>query len=457
MARSGSLPGRRTAVPIKVAIAATAALIAWGEARRHRALSQQRRANAAEVTALRDELASHEAAATRLAHDLVPTAVRRVQQGAFEHEALAGLVSDAEQGAKWEPAHQAVLTALVHAVETQEGLRDSAQRALVNLAHRVQATVHKQAVELRAMQEKHGDHPGFSEDLALVDHYNALTGRLFDSIAVLSGAPPIRQWRKNVALINVLRGAMSRIKDYQRVDLGAVADLAVTGSAVEPLIHALAELLDNATHYSPPGSRVSLTASEVQSGVAITVEDTGLGLTEEARARAEAVLAHAGAELDLNDLGETPRLGLAVVGRLSRENGFTVRLQSRVPSDDAGSDSGPGVRAILTVPRELITESPVPGGEIARAATLPPSKPRSGREAKESTQNAKPELSYTPEGLPRRTRRSSSAAPRTSRRNNSPQAPAGPGAAPGAWLDDFRGETPDSGDQGSEVSTEKES
>ncbi|MFD7558304.1 ATP-binding protein, partial [Streptomyces sp. NPDC059835] len=92
---------------------------------------------------------------------------------------------------------------------------------------------------------------------------------------------------------SVMRGAMSRIIDYQRVELHSVTEVAVVGPVVEPLIHTIAELLDNATRYSPPHTRVHLTAVEVQSGIAVEIEDGGLSMSEEARGRAERMRAQA--------------------------------------------------------------------------------------------------------------------------------------------------------------------
>ena len=135
------------------------------------------------------------------------------------------------------------------------------------------------------------------------------------------------------------------ILDYQRVELHSVADVAVVGPAVEPLIHALAELLDNATRYSPPKARVHLTAGEVHAGIAIEIEDGGVGLSEEAREPCRAAcLKEAQAGIDLNDLGEAPRLGLAVVGRLvagvrlpGLAAAFGVRRRARGPGRAARS------------------------------------------------------------------------------------------------------------------------
>lgn len=250
------------------------------------------------------------------------------------------------------------------------------------------------------MEDRHGQDPEVFGDLLHLDHRTALIGRLADSIAVLGGARPGRQWQRNVPLFNVLRGAMSRIIDYQRVDLHSVAEVGVLGSAVEPLIHALSELLDNATRYSPPQTRVHLTATEIQSGVAIEIEDAGVGLTDEARGRAERALAQSSSSgLDLDDLGESPRLGLAVVGRLSHTNNFKVSLRLSAYG---------GVRVVLIVPPDLITATPVPGGAVAKAASLPPPrrsvgpKRRSGVTAEEPVPAASPRGAN---GLPQRRRR----------------------------------------------------
>lgn len=216
----------------------------------------------------------------------------------------------------------------------------------MNVARRVQAIVHQQAHEMREMEDRHGRNPDVFGDLLRLDHGTALIGRLADSISVLGGARPGRQWSRAVTLYSVMRGAMSRIIDYQRVELHSVSEVAVVGPIVEPLIHTLAELLDNATRYSPPHTRVHLTAVEVQSGIAVEIEDGGLSMSEEARGRAEKLLAQAQSGIDLNDLGETPRLGLAVVGRLAQAYGFQVSLRSSAYG---------GVRAVVIVPQHLIT------------------------------------------------------------------------------------------------------
>ncbi|WP_225992747.1 sensor histidine kinase [Actinomadura rudentiformis] len=416
-----------------------AAVALWAEVRRDRAISGMEREHATEMADLRRRLALQEAATFRLARELLPAAVERLRQGALAEEALGELLSSPGLDLELREAHHAVLRSVLDVVDAQEGFHDSAQRAFVNIARRVQAIVHQQAQDLREMEDKHGDDPEVFGDLLHLDHGTALIGRLADSIAVLGGARPGRQWRQDVPLFNVLRGAMSRIADYDRVDLHSVAEFAVVGPTVEPLIHALAELLDNATRYSPPQARVHLTAVEVQTGVAVEIEDAGIGLTEEARVRAEAALAQSSGGLDLDDLGEAPRLGLAVVGRLSRANGFTVALR---PSAYGG------VRAVLTVPKDQVTVSPVPGGHIARAASLPPPKPRPSVHAgptRAANDEAAGAIRRRVNGLPQRQRHRGAPLPGAVRTTDPVSAPAAPRAEepaeapvqPGIWLAEF--------------------
>ncbi|MEU8463446.1 ATP-binding protein [Streptomyces sp. NPDC029003] len=336
-----------------VAVGAACTAAAVVEAlRRGRALEARQN----EVIALRHALSRQEAEAVRLAEVVLAEAIERLRKGELPEEVLTSLGGRGGQGNRWgndaaltprfRSALQTVLARVIDAVDNEENLRDSAQRAFVNIARRVQAIVHQQAHEMREMEDRHGRNPDVFGDLLRLDHGTALIGRLADSISVLGGARPGRQWSRAVTLYSVLRGAMSRIIDYQRVELHSVSEVAVLGPVVEPLIHILAELLDNATRYSPPHTRVHLTAVEVQSGIAVEIEDGGLSMSEEARKRAEKMLAQAQTGIDLNDLGETPRLGLAVVGRLAQSYGLQVSLRSSAYG---------GVRAVVIVPQHLIT------------------------------------------------------------------------------------------------------
>ncbi|MFG3254384.1 sensor histidine kinase [Streptomyces sp. NPDC048172] len=389
------------------------AAVTWEAVRRGRELAGLRRRFAERDALLCQYLNDQQAETERLARKSLPAAIAKLQQGIPFEESSKGtdVVSRVSPG--FEAAHKEVLRATLYAVETEENLKDSAQRAFVNIARRVQAIVHQQAYELRELEDKHGNDPNVFHDLLRLDHRTALIGRLADSIAVLGGARPGRQWKNDIPLFNVLRGAMSRITDYSRVNLHSVAEVGITGPGVEPLIHAVAELLDNATRYSPPETKVHLTATEVQNGVAVEIEDAGVGLTDEARRRAEESLAQATTHgIDLDDLGETPRLGLAVVGRLAHTNRYKIALRSSAYG---------GVRVVLIVPPDVVCVTPVPGGDIARAQVLPPPKHildarRRAAEAAEAEPAATGAAgatsgARTTNGLPQRRRRSRAAVP----------------------------------------------
>ncbi|MFI7098606.1 sensor histidine kinase [Streptomyces sp. NPDC050161] len=354
---TATVPSQASTPVIWIGVVATAAVaLVTGElARRGRVIAELRERGEAQQAVL----ARQESESIRLSTELLPEVVARLGHGEFPEDVLASMREQLNRHAQeagltpeFTAAHEAVLRSMLDAVVAEEDLRDSAQRAFVNIARRVQAIVHQQAQELREMEDRHGHTPDVFGDLLRLDHGTALIGRLADSIAVLGGARPGRQWSRAVPLFSVLRGAMSRIIDYQRVELHSVSEVAVVGPAVEPLIHALAELLDNATRYSPPQTRVHLTAVEVQSGIAVEIEDGGVSMSEEARKRAERMLEQAQQGIDVNDLGETPRLGLAVVGRLAQVYNFQVSLRTSAYG---------GVRAVLIVPQDLITTAPATG------------------------------------------------------------------------------------------------
>jgi signal transduction histidine kinase len=360
-------PHARRAVAVCGLVAVIAVGLACAEiGRRGHAIAQLRRRQAATEPELVRRLELQEAETSRLAVEVLPYAIGRLHRGDSVEEALSGAGQSPALGAAFVKAHEDVVRSVLDAVKAEEDLRDSAQRAFVNVARRVQAIVHQQFQDLREMEERHGGSPDVFDDLLRLDHGTALIGRLADSLAVLGGSRPGRQWQQPVPLFNVLRGAMSRITDFQRVELHSVVEVAISGPTVEPLIHALAELLDNATRYSPPQTRVHMTAVEVQSGIAVEIEDGGVGLGEEARVRAERVLTQVNSGLDLADLGENPRLGLSVVGRLAQTHRFQVSLR---PSAYGG------VRAVLIIPRDLATVVPLSAATPGAAITANPNKP----------------------------------------------------------------------------------
>jgi signal transduction histidine kinase len=324
-------------------------------ARKGRALSTVRAESAQSaqrIALLERRLAEYKAESVRLSKELMPTAVDTLRRGNSPMEVMTALVDHDERNRQMPLPHRELLHAVLQTVDDEEAVREATQRAFVNIARRVQTLVYQQASELREMEEFHGRNPDVFDDLLRIDHGTALIGRLADSISVLGGARLPRQWPRAVPLYSVLRGAMSRILEYRRVDLHSIAKVAVIGTAVEPIIHACAELLDNATRYSPPNTRVHVTAVEVQTGVAVEIEDGGISLTDEARRRVEGMLADAQAGQGLKDLGDSPRLGLAVVGRICRRYKMQISLRQSAYG---------GVRVVLIIPSDILTTGPAPG------------------------------------------------------------------------------------------------
>ena len=317
--------------------------------RRGRALRDVREQYGRHAAYLERRIAAHDGQMDRLAHEITPAALYRMRCGNSPGEVVRDLGDIDPSYRELPEAQVSLIKTVLDIVDREEIMRDAAQRAFVNVARRVQAIVHQQANELREMEEDHGRNPEVFHDLLRIDHGTALIGRLADSISVLGGGRPGRQWPEPVALYSVLRGAMSRILEYNRIDLSSIAKVNVKGIAVEPVIHAAAELLDNATRYSPPQTKVHVTATEVQTGVAIEIEDAGVSLSEESRLRAEGMLERAKAGVDIENLGESPRLGLAVVGRLCKTYDMQIALRASAYG---------GVRAVLIVPSDMLTTEP---------------------------------------------------------------------------------------------------
>ena len=266
-----------------VLVTATAAEVV----RRGRAVRAARAELAHRTKVMERRVSLHDAEIDHLREELLPAVLGQVRAGSSPEDAVRVMVDSDPAQRNIPKSQRALLVELVRIVDHEELQREAAQRSFVSIARRVQAIVHQQNVELREMEEDHGRNPEVFDDLLRIDHGTALIGRLADSIAVLGGGRPGRQWPKPVPLYSVLRGAMSRILEYRRIELHSIAKIAVNGIHVEPVIHAAAELLDNATRYSPPHTKVHVTAVEVQTGVAIEIEDAGVSLSEEARTRAE--------------------------------------------------------------------------------------------------------------------------------------------------------------------------
>ncbi|MFE4952814.1 ATP-binding protein [Streptomyces sp. NPDC056653] len=284
--------------------------------------------------------------------------------------------------------------------------RSAAVAACANAAGRMQALATSMLADLREMEHRHSAEDILG-DLLHLDHRTAQVGRVADSIAVLTGARSGRRWAKPIVMESILRGAMGRIGDYQRVRLHSTSDVAIAGHAAEGVMHALAELLDNAANFSPPTAEVHVYVEEVPAGVVLTVEDSGLVMSDVQLRRAERAVS--ATDQDLAGLSGT-RLGLAVVGRLARKHGLTVSFR---PSARGGTG------ALMMLPQELITRTSVavPAPDPVTAATLAPAAgpepahdatdaaPKTDTGAEPGTDTGtEPEPATGDSGLPKRTR-----------------------------------------------------
>jgi len=271
-----------------------------------------------------------------------------------------------------------IMTVLEHSVRAAQTHADRAARTTLMATMRgVQGLASEQRVAISAMQGRY-DNEAVLADLLGIDHLNAQIGRRAQAVGVLCRAWPGQQ-RGNVTLEDVVRGATSRIRDYLRVNTVAHTDVAVTGRVVEPVVLAVAELLDNATRYSPPRTPVEVNISLVHNGAVITVDDRGIGMHDHDKPHANRVLSGARA-VDVTQLGNPPKIGFSVIGALSRRYGFRVTV-----------DFSPygGVRAVVLLPSELLTRP-----DTKELPATPPTV---------APDPAQP--SRAPQGLPQRRRR----------------------------------------------------
>jgi two-component sensor histidine kinase len=270
-----------------------------------------------------------------------------------------------------------VLERFATAVEHAQSRADqSAKAALKSSMRSIQALANEQQVAISDMQDRH-DRPDVLRDLLEIDHANAQFGRRAQAIAVLCGSWPGRQ-RSTSALIEVVRGATSRIRDYRRVQIHGQADIAVESRAVEPVVLTIAELLDNAARHSQPNTKVEVNVQSVHNGACVIIDDAGVGMDAHATERAAALLSGRHA-VDVTRLDDPPQFGFAVIGVLAARYGFSVSADTRSPYG--------GVRAVVFLPSALLThrdtaeEPPVTAPPARASARTPAASPRTPESA----------------------------------------------------------------------------
>ncbi|WP_259407564.1 sensor histidine kinase [Streptomyces akebiae] len=245
-------------------------------------------------------------------------------------------------------AHDSAVTAVVQASQlSSHAGSEQKLEVFVNLARRLQSLVQREISILDDLENEIED-PDLLKGLFHVDHLATRIRRHAENLAVLGGAVSRRQWSNPVSMTEVLRSAIAEVEQYSRVKLVPPVDGTLRGHAVADVIHLLAELVENATVFSAPHTQVLLRANLVTSGLAVEVEDRGLGMPVTEQNKMNALLADPD-QVNVASLLQDGRIGLFVVSQLARRHGIQVRLQSNIYG---------GVQAAFVVPQGLLGSEP---------------------------------------------------------------------------------------------------
>jgi hypothetical protein len=294
-----------------------------------------------------------------LAEIRLPGLVERVRTGA---DVQVGEVALREYGSDeigevanaFNKAQQTAVAAAVQEAKTREGTN----KVFLNIAHRSQVIVHRQLKTLDEAERKQED-PEQLQLLFQLDHLTTRQRRNAENLIILGGGQPGRKWRNPVSLTEVARGAAAETEDFARVKIAKLPSRKVIGPVVGDLVHLLAELIDNATSFSPPGSRVEVRGNVVGRGVVLEIEDQGLGIEEDRAGDFNNMLANP-PDFGIMALSAEPRLGLFVVARLAGKHGVSVSLRESAYG---------GTRAIVLVRNELLgpdVDTPGPVEDVAQ-------------------------------------------------------------------------------------------
>ncbi|GAA4078565.1 hypothetical protein GCM10022233_67390 [Streptomyces shaanxiensis] len=301
-----------------------------------------------------------------LRNDALEVAGRRLPQAMRKLHAGQGVDIDAEapmrrlvgdELAQVGTALTAVQRAALKAASERAELLSGISGVYVSLARRSQVLLHRQLDLLEGMQRRQQD-PAELQDLYRVDYLATRMRRHSESLLILSGIAPGRGWRDPIPLADVLRAAVAEIESAQRVQIWAVPKVSLVGGSVADVIHLLAELVENATAFSPPSTKVQLRAARMREGLLVEVEDSGFGMNEEAFTEANRKI-----QSEKVDLLDAKQIGLFVVNRLRERQGLRVELR---PSPNGG------VTAALLVPEGLLRDDMPVGEESVRGRGLAP-------------------------------------------------------------------------------------
>ncbi|WP_208298626.1 sensor histidine kinase [Streptomyces liangshanensis] len=265
-----------------------------------------------------------------------------------------------ELGRALNAASRSAVATAVRQAEQHRGF----ERLLQRIARRTQILIGLQLRKLDELERTHDD-PDVLNGLFDLDHLTARLRRYEENLVILGGGQPQRRWHKPVQLLDVLRAAQGEVQDYRRIAIDVENEPWVHQRAVGALVHILAELMENAAAFSKPPTPVEVRAAVVGRGIAIEIEDRGLGMDPEQYAAANALM-EAPPQLDVMTQADDVRLGLYVVARLSAGLGLRVELR---PSAFGGT------RVIVLLPEQVVVE---PAGAGVGAGAGTGTEPRSG-------------------------------------------------------------------------------
>lgn len=283
-----------------------------------------------------------------LADERMPDLMRRLAAGeqveARAETSRLDFGSDelGQVAAAFNRAHLAAVSAAIAEAQTRAGINT----VFLNIAHRSQVVVHRQ-LALLDRAERDESNADQLELLFQLDHLATRTRRNAENLIILGGEQPGRRWRNPVALLELVRGAIAESMDYTRIQTKQMPEVRIAGHAVADVIHLLAELMDNATAFSPPEAHVVVSGVVVGRGVAVEITDQGLGMPEADLAARNAMLADP-PEFSVATLSGSSRLGLFVVAKLAGRHNISVRLSESVYG---------GVRAVVLIPSALAEAS----------------------------------------------------------------------------------------------------
>ncbi|MGQ4382832.1 sensor histidine kinase [Streptomyces sp. SAS_270] len=281
------------------------------------------------------------------------------------HERLATLESDRKhligQRQLMADEREKLRAELAEAATHLAQVRGSIHGTFVNLALRTLGLVERQLAVIEGLEEREQD-PDRLGTLFKLDHFATVMRRHSENLLVLAGAEHGQQHAGPVPLVDVVRAAVSEIERYERVRIATLPPHAhLAGFAADDLSHLLAELLENATSFSPPDLSVEVSGWLLENGeVMLSVQDEGIGMTTERMTRLNSRLA----EFDPEDAyeqesGEGLGLGLYVVARLAHRHGVRVQLREQKQG---------GIAAVVVLPEGMLPAAP--GTAVPPAASV---------------------------------------------------------------------------------------